>query len=88
MLNMRGSNIDHFLNLRREILSIAFICLMVFTHSLKAQAPYKPTWESLEQYKIPEWFQDAKFGIYAHWGPVSSAFEGRIRRSIIVDGME
>ncbi len=23
---------------------------------------------------VPEWFQDAKFGIYAHWGPVSSAF--------------
>jgi len=31
--------------------------------------PYKPTWESLEsQYQCPEWFRDAKFGIWAHWG--------------------
>lgn len=29
---------------------------------------YEPTWESLRQYEVPEWFQDAKFGIWAHWG--------------------
>lgn len=31
--------------------------------------PFEPTWESLQRYECPEWFQDAKFGIYAHWGP-------------------
>ena len=30
---------------------------------------FEPTWESLSQYKVPEWFRDAKFGIWAHWGP-------------------
>ena len=30
---------------------------------------YEPTWESLSQYECPEWFRDAKFGIWAHWGP-------------------
>lgn len=31
---------------------------------------FEPTWESLEsQYQTPEWFRDAKFGIWAHWGP-------------------
>ena len=30
---------------------------------------FEPTWESLQQYECPEWFLDAKFGIYAHWGP-------------------
>lgn len=30
---------------------------------------YQPTWESLSQYEIPEWFRDAKFGMWAHWGP-------------------
>lgn len=31
---------------------------------------YQPTWESLEsQYQVPEWFRNAKFGIWAHWGP-------------------
>lgn len=33
-----------------------------------ADAPFKPTWDSLKQYKVPGWFQDAKFGIWAHWG--------------------
>ena len=35
-----------------------------------AEGPFQPTWESLaDQYQTPEWFRDAKFGIWAHWGP-------------------
>ncbi|MCY4071713.1 MAG: alpha-L-fucosidase [Chloroflexi bacterium] len=30
---------------------------------------YEPTWESLKQYRIPDWYIDAKFGIFIHWGP-------------------
>src|ERR1035438_9665171 len=30
---------------------------------------FQPSWESLKQYEVPEWFRDAKFGIWAHWGP-------------------
>ncbi len=30
---------------------------------------FEPAWESLKQYEVPEWFRDAKFGIWAHWGP-------------------
>jgi alpha-L-fucosidase len=30
---------------------------------------FAPTWASLQQYQVPEWFRDAKFGIWAHWGP-------------------
>lgn len=30
---------------------------------------YEPSWESLSDYECPEWFRDAKFGIWAHWGP-------------------
>ncbi|QKZ14161.1 alpha-L-fucosidase [Spirosoma sp. KUDC1026] len=30
---------------------------------------FKPTWDSLAQYKTLDWFRDAKFGIWAHWGP-------------------
>ncbi len=32
---------------------------------------YEPAWESLVKHPNPEWFQDAKFGIYFHWGPYS-----------------
>jgi alpha-L-fucosidase len=33
-----------------------------------AAGPFQPNWESLVQkYRVPEWFRDAKFGIWAHW---------------------
>lgn len=31
--------------------------------------PFSPTWESLAKYQTPDWFRDAKFGMWAHWGP-------------------
>jgi len=36
---------------------------------LAGEGPYKPTWDSLLDYTAPEWYQDAKFGIWAHWSP-------------------
>lgn len=30
---------------------------------------FTPDWESLNAWECPEWFKDAKFGIWAHWGP-------------------
>jgi alpha-L-fucosidase len=38
-------------------------------HEKMAEGKYEPTWQSLQQHKTPEWFRDAKFGIWAHWGP-------------------
>jgi alpha-L-fucosidase len=30
--------------------------------------PFQPNWQSLtSQYKCPDWFRDAKFGMWAHW---------------------
>jgi alpha-L-fucosidase len=36
---------------------------------LEGNGPYKPTWNSLLEYEAPEWYRDAKFGIWAHWSP-------------------
>ncbi len=33
-----------------------------------AKGPFAPDWKSLQQYQVPDWFRDAKFGIWAHWG--------------------
>jgi alpha-L-fucosidase len=41
-----------------------------------AKGPYQGTRESLRSYQIPEWFRDAKFGIWAHWGPQSAPEAG------------
>ena len=38
---------------------------------------YEPTWESLSQYgEAPEWFRDAKLGLWAHWGPQCQPEDG------------
>jgi alpha-L-fucosidase len=36
---------------------------------LAGDGPYQPIWDSLLQYDAPEWYRDAKFGIWAHWSP-------------------
>ena len=41
-----------------------------------SEGPFKPTDESLRQYQYPEWFRDAKFGIWAHWGPQAVPRQG------------
>lgn len=38
-----------------------------------AAGPFKAEWSSLEQYATPAWYGDAKFGIWAHWGPQCQA---------------
>ena len=37
---------------------------------------FEPTWQSLSQYKVPDWFRNAKFGIWAHWGPQCQPEQG------------
>jgi len=32
---------------------------------------YQPNWESLDSRPVPQWFKDAKFGIFIHWGVYS-----------------
>ncbi len=36
-----------------------------------APGPFQPTRQSLQNYRYPDWYRDAKFGIWAHWGPQS-----------------
>lgn len=36
-----------------------------------AAGPFTPDWDSLKTYQIPAWYEDAKFGIFIHWGVYS-----------------
>lgn len=54
--------------LKKITLGVAWLTISVVS---TAQKKYKPAWESLKQYEVPDWFRDAKFGIYYHWGPYS-----------------
>jgi len=41
-----------------------------------AKGPFDGSAEALKSYQVPEWFRDAKFGIWAHWGPQSGVEAG------------
>lgn len=68
------------------VLTLAPICIhaavptlaeKAFTNSEPVLAgKFDPSWDSLHQYQFPEWFRDAKFGIWAHWGPQCQPEEG------------
>lgn len=60
-------NKTHFLTRFRLAVLAAGICSNV----IFAQPQYQLTWESLQKHPVPQWFADAKFGIYAHWGVYS-----------------
>ncbi|WP_296261009.1 alpha-L-fucosidase [uncultured Phocaeicola sp.] len=48
---------------------------------------FEPTWESLKNYKVPEWYRNAKFGIWAHWGPQCVEGTGDwMARSLYMEG--
>jgi alpha-L-fucosidase len=49
------------------------LVLFLFTSALTlaAQTKYQPTWESVDSRPTPAWYQDARFGIFIHWGVYS-----------------
>ena len=49
---------------------LLLILLFAITQS-PAQERYQANWESLKKYSVPDWFRDAKFGIFIHWGVYS-----------------
>jgi len=53
----------------KAIILVAPIMVFMLASSASAQeARYQPTWESLDKRPTPPWFDDAKFGIFIHWG--------------------
>lgn len=70
--------------------ALAFALLAACLPALRAAAPvapttptreiaagsFQPNWNSLAHYAAPDWFRDAKFGIWARWGPQSVPEQG------------
>jgi len=46
-------------------------CNDQFSQDKSTVTKYEATWDSVKQHETPDWFLDAKFGIYFHWGPYS-----------------
>jgi alpha-L-fucosidase len=56
--------------MRSKNLLLFGLCFFFLTN-LSAQKKYEPTWESIDSRPVPKWFQDAKFGVFIHWGVYS-----------------
>src|SRR3569833_2751514 len=54
---------------------LTLLCIFLFRQT-NAQQRFQADWDSLKKYETPDWFCDAKFGIFIHWGVYSvPAFE-------------
>lgn len=66
----------------------------IYIEVSEAQEPmekgkFSPDWESLRNYQVPDWFRDAKFGIWAHWGPQCVEGSGDwMARSMYIEGSD
>lgn len=67
LLSLLGFSMAFTLNATNPRQTISVTPLQLESHP---DGKYDATWESLEaNYSVPEWFKDAKFGIFIHWGP-------------------
>ena len=51
-------------------------CRPASTAAAPRRGPFDASWSSLAQFRAPDWFRDAKFGIWAHWGPQCQPEQG------------
>ncbi|MEO6229429.1 MAG: alpha-L-fucosidase [Ferruginibacter sp.] len=58
--------------MKKSIFVLSFLlCSCAFHQQINAQERYQANYESLKKYTTPDWFRDAKFGIFIHWGVYS-----------------
>lgn len=57
---------------RRILFSVVILSAVIAAHTLADDRPqFDANWDSLNTREVPEWFRDAKFGIFIHWGVYS-----------------
>ena len=54
--------------MKKSFLIIGLIASVFFANAQNKDNKPEMSWEALSQHEVPDWFQDAKFGIYAHLG--------------------
>lgn len=87
--------------MKRQLMSVLAMVACLFCLQVSAQdvikvsendepmqkGKFEPNWESLKTYETPEWFRNAKFGIWAHWGPQCVEGSGDwMARSLYIEG--
>ena len=59
------------MRLKHLVFAPLAVLLLQTVFCAKSKPKYEANWESLKRYEIPEWYKDAKFGIFIHWGAYS-----------------
>jgi alpha-L-fucosidase len=58
--------------LARGFILVAILCCVPAVQAESKTGPFQPNWKSIDsQYQVPDWYRDAKFGIFIHWGVYS-----------------
>jgi alpha-L-fucosidase len=57
--------------MKYHLFRLGFPFLLLLSLIARGQERYQANWSSLKKYSIPDWFRDAKFGIFIHWGVYS-----------------
>ena len=52
----------------RAVMAVATTVAVVITVAANAAGKFEPTYKSLASHELPAWFDDAKLGIFVHWG--------------------
>jgi alpha-L-fucosidase len=63
---------------RRRIAVLSCLFCLALAVAAKGQSRYEPKWESLDRRPCPQWYLDAKFGIFIHWGVYSVPAWGKV----------
>ena len=64
----RRDNISITPHKQSAVWGVALIMLLLAGFTMQVPAQTQPTWSSLNQRGYPQWFRDAKLGIFIHWG--------------------
>lgn len=54
--------------MRKKVLTFTFFIFVIVSFTFAARAEYAPNWASLDSRPLPAWYDEAKFGIFIHWG--------------------
>jgi alpha-L-fucosidase len=67
------NHLHHFIKMQfmRLFSLVSTLVLVLFVTSHTLAQPYAPNWKSLDTRPTPEWWRDAKFGVFIHWGVYS-----------------
>lgn len=73
---------NHTMNVRNRIsvatAAVALAAIFAAPAACAAEPRYEANWTSLDQRPTPEWFLDAKFGVFMHWGVYSVPAWGKV----------